>query len=58
MSELTGLPIADVRLPGAAVDYVSSNEKARRVLGFRPRHSMEDMLTVAVQRWQARKELR
>ena len=37
LAEATHLPVASVRMPGPAVDYVTSNRRAREILGYRPR---------------------
>lgn len=44
MSEITGLPVADVKLPGPAVSYSVDISLARRLLGFAPRHDFASML--------------
>lgn len=49
MHRLTGLPVADVRLPGAAVNYTTSNAKAKELLGFRPQYNFDIMLEEAFQ---------
>lgn len=51
MAELTGLKVADVRLPGPAVNYETSNQKARDVLGFRPQWPTDAMLQEAYAVW-------
>ena len=56
LSELTGLPVTDVRLPGPAVDYLTSNAKIREQLGFRPRYRMEDMIGEAVAAWRQQRD--
>ena len=56
MAALTGLPYVDVRLPGAAVSYATSNAKARRVLGFHPQYPFDAMLADAVAAWRRRQE--
>jgi UDP-glucose 4-epimerase len=43
-----GLPYADVRLPGPAVHYTTSNAAARELLGFTVRHPVADMVAEAV----------
>lgn len=48
MHEETGLPIADVKLPGAAVNYATSNAKAKELLGFKPQWNFRSMLKEAV----------
>jgi UDP-glucose 4-epimerase len=47
MSEITGLRVADVRLPGPAVSYAVDISLARRLLGFTPRHDFGSMLREA-----------
>jgi UDP-glucose 4-epimerase len=47
MSKITGLPVVEAVLPGPAVNYETSNEKARRLLGFRPRWDFFSMLAEA-----------
>ena len=47
MSEVTGLPIVDVRLPGPAVSYTVDISLARRLLGFAPRYDFASMLREA-----------
>ena len=54
MAEMTGLPFVDVRLPGAAVNYETSNQKARDVLGFRPHWPTTSMLDEAHKLWRSR----
>jgi UDP-glucose 4-epimerase len=54
MAALTGLPIADVTLSQPAVDYLTSNARARATLGFRPRYPMSVMLAEAAEAWRAR----
>jgi UDP-glucose 4-epimerase len=39
-----------VNLPGPAVDYATSNARARELLGFRPRWTFAEMVTDAVNR--------
>lgn len=48
IQQAIGLPITDVRLPVAAVNYSTSNAKARELLGFRPRYDFRTMLQEAV----------
>lgn len=48
MHEATGLPIADVKLSGSAVNYTTSNAKAKELLGFRPQWNFQSMLKEAV----------
>ncbi|WP_147917092.1 NAD-dependent epimerase/dehydratase family protein [Ruania zhangjianzhongii] len=48
-SRLTGLPLAEVRLPGPAVNYHTSIAKARELLGFAPRWPMPTMLAEAAE---------
>lgn len=40
----TGLPVVRARLPGPAVDYATSNARARELLGFRPRWTFAAMV--------------
>lgn len=44
----TGLPVVRARLPGPAVDYTTSNARARELLGFRPRWTFAAMVDDAV----------
>lgn len=48
MHEATGLPVADVKLPGPAVNYHTSNAKAKELLNFRPQWNFARMLEEAV----------
>lgn len=54
LSELTGLPVTEVRLPGPPVDYLTSNAKLRERLGFAQRYRMADMMDEAVAAWRQR----
>lgn len=47
MHEATNLPIVEACLPGDAVSYVTSNSKARELLGFRPQYNFRSMLKEA-----------
>lgn len=49
MSESTGFPVVTVDLPGAGVYYHTSNEKIRKILGFRPEWTIDRMMCMAVQ---------
>ena len=51
ISELTGLPFVEARLPGPAVNYSSSNAKARELLGFRPKWTFRRMVEEAAVRY-------
>ena len=44
MSELTGLPLVTVDLPGPGVFYETSNQKIREMLGFSPAWTFDKML--------------
>jgi len=55
MAELTGLRIVDVRLPGKAVHYRTSSQKAKRLFGFEPRWDLKRMLDEAAQAYAKRK---
>jgi UDP-glucose 4-epimerase len=44
----TGLPVVRANLPGPAVDYTTSNARARELLGFRPRWTFAAMVEDAV----------
>jgi len=50
LQEVTGLRAVRARMPGPAVDYVTSNAQAREVLGFRPRWSFAAMVADAARR--------
>jgi UDP-glucose 4-epimerase len=43
----TGLPVVRVAMPGPAVDYATSNARARALLGFRPRFTFAAMVEEA-----------
>ena len=43
-----GLPVVRANLPGPAVDYTTSNARARELLGFRPRWTFAAMVEDAV----------
>lgn len=47
MREATGLPMVEADLPGSAVNYATSNSKARELLGFRPQWDFASMLEEA-----------
>lgn len=49
MSEITGFPVVTVDLPGAGVYYHTSNEKIRKVLGFKPEWTIDRMVCMAAQ---------
>ena len=53
--QVTGLSVVEARLPGPAVNYETSNQKARRLLGFAPEWTFERMLEEAALEWRARK---
>jgi UDP-glucose 4-epimerase len=44
LQRVTGLPAVRARMPGPPVDYVTSNARARDVLGFRPRWTFAAMV--------------
>lgn len=44
MSEYLGIPTADIRLPVDAPNYRTSNQKAKRLLGFQPRWDFARMM--------------
>ncbi len=46
----TGLPVVRAHLPGPAVDYATSNARARELLGFRPRWTFAAMVEDAARR--------
>lgn len=52
--QVTGLPVAEARLPGPAVNYETTNQKARQLLGFEPEWTFERMLAEAASAWRAR----
>ncbi|MEW8977963.1 MAG: NAD(P)-dependent oxidoreductase [Symbiobacterium sp.] len=54
MAELTGLPLVEARLPGNAVNYNTSNFKAKELLDFRPRWTFDAMLEEAAAAYRAR----
>lgn len=54
MAEITGLPVVTVDLPGAGVYYRTSNEKIRKVLGFKPEWTIDRMLEEAAAARRAR----
>ncbi len=54
MAESTGLSVVDVRLPGPAVHYRTSNLKARHHFGYRPEWNLARMLDEASAAWRAR----
>lgn len=49
LASSAGLPTVDVTLPRTAPSYVTSNEKARRLLGFVPHVTREDMVRLATE---------
>lgn len=51
MAEITGWPVVAVDLPGAGVDYETSNARIRERLGFRPQWTIERMLQEAAGTW-------
>lgn len=55
MADLTGLPYVEVRLPVPAVNYHTSNAKARELLGFVPQWPMAEMVKEAASRWQSQR---
>jgi UDP-glucose 4-epimerase len=54
MSEITGLRVIDVKLPGAAVSYTVDISLARRLLGFTPHYDFGSMLREAGQAYHRR----
>ncbi|WP_249694602.1 NAD(P)-dependent oxidoreductase [Stappia sp. WLB 29] len=54
MSEITGLPVVTVDLPGAGVDYQTSNARIRETLGFEPEWTIDRMLQEAARTWRTR----
>lgn len=50
LQQVTGLRAVRARMPGPPVDYVTSNARAREVLGFRPRWTFAAMCRDAAQR--------
>ncbi|MFI4904389.1 MAG: NAD-dependent epimerase/dehydratase family protein [Burkholderiales bacterium] len=44
LQRVTGLAVVTARMPGPAVDYATSNARARELLGFRPRWTFEQMV--------------
>jgi UDP-glucose 4-epimerase len=54
MSEITGLRVVDLRLPGPAVSYAVDISLARQLLGFTPRHDFGSMLREAGQAYYSR----
>jgi len=44
----TGLPVVRAHLPGPAVNYATSNARARELLGFRPRWTFASMVDDAM----------
>jgi UDP-glucose 4-epimerase len=47
LADATGLPVVRVDMPGPAVDFATSNARARDVLGFRPRWTFAAMVADA-----------
>ena len=54
MARETGLPLVRVNLPGPGVFYSTSSERIRARLGFRSRHTVDQMLDEAVAAWRDR----
>lgn len=54
MSDITGMPVMTVDLPGTGVWYHTSNEKMRTVLGFKPEWTIDRMLEDAAAAWRRR----
>lgn len=52
MHKLTGLPIVEAYLPGPPVNYETSNDKARKLLGFTPLWDFNSMLEEALTVWE------
>jgi nucleoside-diphosphate-sugar epimerase len=50
LADATGLPVVRVAMPGPAVDYATSNARARDLLGFRPRWTFAAMVEEARER--------
>ena len=48
MAEMTGLQVIDVRLPGKAVHYCTSNQKAKKFFDFKPQWDLKRMLDEAL----------
>jgi UDP-glucose 4-epimerase len=44
LANRTGLPVVRANLPGPAVNYTTSNARARELLGFRPRWTFASMI--------------
>lgn len=55
MSEITGLPVVTVDLPGPGVWYETSNRKIRETLGYEPEWTIGRMLAEAAETWSRRK---
>lgn len=49
MSEKTGVPYVELRLPGEAIVYSVDTSKARSVLGFSPKHDIFSILDEATE---------
>jgi UDP-glucose 4-epimerase len=49
MAAMIGLPIVDVRLPGKAVHYRTSNQKAKEYFDFKPQWDLKRMLSEAAE---------
>ena len=47
MSKITAYPVITIDLPGSGVYYQTSNQKIREKLGFKPKWTIERMLTEA-----------
>lgn len=54
MSEVSGIPYVEVRLPGPAVAYTVDTRKAQGLLGFVPEHTLDSMVHEAEAARQAR----
>lgn len=50
LQKATGLPVVRARMPGAAVNYTTTNARARELLGFRPRWNFAAMVADATTR--------
>lgn len=53
MAEITGCEIVPVNMPGPGVNYHTSNEKIKHLLGFEPQYSFDRMLEEAAEFWSA-----
>ena len=54
MSELTGLEVIDVRLPGPGPSYSVDISRARQVLGYDPIYDLDRMLDEAASAYRKR----